>query len=191
MFTRCMLPLALAASLVSGAASAATYEIETHHTYPSLEMSHMGISIWRGKFNKSSGTVTYDARAKTGSVDIKTETASIDFGHDEMNKHSIAEDWLNAAQFPTLEYKGKLVFKGKGADPTEVDGQLTMRGVTKPLKLKIKSFKCIDHPFYKKEVCGADAEGTLDRADYGMTQYADNGMGKILIRIQVEAIRQD
>jgi len=191
MFTRRLLPLGLAAVLLPAAASAATYEIETHHTYPSLEMSHMGISVWRGKFNKSSGTVSYDRKAKTGTVDIKTETASIDFGHDEMNKHSVDKDWLNAAEFPTLSYKGKLVFKGKGDSPVAVDGELTLRGVTKPLKLKINSFKCIDHPFYKKEVCGADAEGTLDRVDYGMTQYAGKGMDKILIRVQVEAIKQD
>lgn len=191
MLIRRMLPLALAAALMPAAASAANYEIEAYHTYPSLEMTHMGISIWRGKFNKSSGTVTLDRKARTGAVDIQTEIASVDFGLDEMNKHAVSEDWLNAAKYPTMSYKGKLVFKGKGDTPTAVEGELTLRGVTRPLKLKINSFKCIDHPFYKKEACGADAEGTLDRVDYGMTQYADNGAGKIHIKIQVEAVRKD
>lgn len=63
--------------------------------------------------------------------------------------------------------------------------------MTRPVKLKINSFKCIDHPYYKKEVCGADAEGQLDRADFGMTQYTDNGAGRITLKVQVEAIREN
>lgn len=186
---RRLLPLALATTLLPVVAAADNYAIETHHTYPSLEMSHMGLSIWRGKFNESSGTATLDRKAKTGTVDIQTKVASVDFGHDEMNKHAVSEDWLNAAKYPVMNYKGTLKFKGD--TPVAVDGQLTLRGVTKPLKLKINSFKCIDHPFYKKEACGADAEGQLDRADYGMTQYTDNGAGIIKLKIQVEAIKED
>ncbi|HSW11671.1 MAG TPA: YceI family protein [Solimonas sp.] len=187
MSIRRLLPAALCV-LLPAVASADQYVIETHHTYPSLEMSHMGISIWRGKFNKSSGKVTLDRKAKTGTVDIAVETASVDFGHDEMNKHAVAEDWLNAARYPVMNYKGQLKFSGD--TPSTIDGQLTMRGVTRPVTLKINSFTCIDHPFYKKEVCGADAEGQLDRADFGMTQYTDNGAGKITIKVQVEAIRE-
>jgi polyisoprenoid-binding protein YceI len=86
-----------------------------------------------------------------------------------------------------MNYKGTLKFKGDA--PASVDGQLTLLGVTKPLQLTINSFKCIDHPYYKKEVCGADAEGDIDRADFGMTQYTDNGAGKIHLRIQVEALK--
>jgi polyisoprenoid-binding protein YceI len=64
-----------------------------------------------------------------------------------------------------------------------------LRGVTRPLRLKINSFNCIDHPYYKKEVCGADAEGELNRADFGMTQYAEGEAGKVRLRIQVEAMK--
>ena len=170
-------------------AGTANYTIDADHTYPSLEMSHMGISIWRGKFNKTSGKVTLDRAAKTGSADIQIETASIDFGHDKMNEHAIAEDWLNAQKFPTMTYKGKLKFKGDM--PESVDGQLTLRGVTKPVKLKINSFKCIEHPMFKKEYCGADAEGVLNRADFGMTKYSEGEAGKIYMRIQVEALRDN
>ncbi|MGH8432848.1 MAG: YceI family protein [Solimonas sp.] len=185
---RHLLPLALAAALAPAIAAADQYVIETHHTYPSLEMTHMGISIWRGKFNHSSGKVTLDRKARTGTVDIQVDAASVDFGHDEMNKHAVAEEWLNVKQYPVMNYRGRLQFDGDS--PSAVDGQLTLRGVTRPVKLKINSFVCIDHPFYKKEVCGADAEGMVDRADFGMTQYTENGAGKILLRIQVEAIKE-
>lgn len=186
-FRRKLLPLALVA-VIAPVAAADQYVIETHHTYPSLEMSHMGISVWRGKFNRSSGKVTLDRKARTGTVDIQVDAASIDFGHDEMNKYAVADEWLNVKRYPAMNYKGTLKFEGD--TPSAVDGQLTLRGVTRAVKLKINSFTCIDHPFYKKEVCGADAEGQLDRADFGMTQYTDNGAGKILLRIQVEAIKE-
>lgn len=184
--------LAAAFAGISTGAGAAPekYTLDPSHTYPSLEFPHMGLSIWRGKFNETSGSVTLDAAAKAGSVEIEVATASIDFGHDEMNEHARGADWLNVEKFPTMNYKGKLKFKD--AVPSSVDGELTLKGVTKPLTLKINNFTCLDpHPFYKKKVCGADVEGELNRAEFGMPQYTDNGMGIIKLRIQVEGIKDE
>jgi polyisoprenoid-binding protein YceI len=181
------LALILAAASGQGVLAADSYTIDPNHTYPSLEFSHMGLSVWRGKFNKSSGSVRLDRAARTGSAEIAIEIASIDFGHEKMNEFALTPDWLDAARFPTMTYKGMLRFNGD--TPATVDGQLTLRGVTRPVKLKINSFKCIMHPYYKKEVCGADAEGDLDRAEFGMTQYTEDNAGKIHLHIQVEAIK--
>jgi polyisoprenoid-binding protein YceI len=165
------------------------FDIESHHTYPSLEMPHMGLSIWRGKFNKTTGKVTLDRAAKTGTAEITVDAGSIDFGHDQMNQFSLGADFLNVAKYPTMTYKGKLVFQGD--TPASVDGMLTMIGVTRPVRLVVNSFKCIEHPYYKKEACGADLEGDLNRADFGMTKFVEYDTGKIHLRIQVEAIRAD
>ena len=182
-----MLAVLIAAVSVPSLAVADQYTVDPEHTYPSLEFSHMGLSIWRGKFNKTSGKITLDRVARTGSADIQVDVASIDFGHDKMNEHAISKDWLNVEKFPTMTYKGTLKFNGD--TPAAVDGQLTLRGVTKPLNLKINSFKCMEHPLFKKEVCGADAEGDLNRADFGMTQYSEGEAGKVHLRIQVEALK--
>lgn len=99
----------------------------------------MGVSIWRGKFNKSSGKVTFDASPKTGNVQVQVDVNSIDFGHEKMNEFALTADWLNAAKFPTMSYKGALVFKGE--NPVAVEGQLTLLGVTKPLKLTLNKFQ--------------------------------------------------
>ncbi len=163
------------------------YVIDPDHTYPSFEMPHMGISVWRGKFTRSSGEVTLDLAARSGSVNIEIASGSIDFGHAGMDTHAVTDDWLNASKYPTMTYAGTLRFNGD--TPSGVDGSLTLRGVTKPVKLTINTFKCIDHPYYNKPVCGADASGEFDRADFGMTQYADNGMGRIRLQIQVEAFK--
>jgi polyisoprenoid-binding protein YceI len=166
-----------------------TYSVDPNHTYPSLEFSHMGISIWRGKFNTTSGKITLDRAAKTGTADIRVDVTSIDFGHSIMKRFALAEDWLNAEKFPVMTYKGTIHFEGD--TPDAVEGQLTLLGVTKPLRLKINSLKCIEHPMFKREVCGADAEGDMNRADWGMKLYSEGEAGKVHLRIQVEATKED
>ncbi len=168
-------------------AAADNYTVDPNHTYPSLEFSHMGLSVWRGKFDRSSGKVTLDRAAKTGSAAIEVDMSSIDFGHPKMNAAAMSSDWLNVAKYPTMNYTGTLQFQAD--TPVAVDGQLTLLGVTRPLQLRINSFKCMPHPMLKREVCGADAEGDLNRADFGLTQYSENGAGNIHLRIQVEAIK--
>ncbi len=179
--------LAIICAAASLNASAAEYTIDPDHTYPSLEFSHMGLSIWRGKFDRTSGKATLDQAARSGSVDIVIDSSSIDFGHDKMKEFALGEDWLNVKQFPTMRYQGTLRFKGD--TPVAVDGTLTLLGVSKPVRLTLNSFKCIEHPYYKKEVCGGDAEADLNRADFGMTKYSEGEAGKIHLRIQVEAIK--
>lgn len=183
-----LITAALAAALPAAAAET-RYTIDPGHTYPSLEMSHMGISVFRGKFNKTTGKITLDREAKTGTVDVQVDPASLDFGNDEMAAGSREKDWLDVAAYPTMTYKGKLTFTGD--TPSGVDGELTLRGVTKPLKLRIDSFKCIQHPMRKKEVCGADALGEFNRADFGMTKISEGPLGVIRVEIQVEANKDD
>ena len=147
----------------------------------------MGISFWRGKFNSSAGKVLLDRVAKTGTVDISIDAKSVDFGHDKMNEHARGADFFNVEKFPAITYKGTIVFTGD--TPSSVDGQLTMLGVTKPVKLTINSFTCIPHPFYKKEVCGADVSGAFDRVDFGMDYGAQYGPTLAKLAIQVEALK--
>ena len=176
-----------ATASASALAAADTYTIDKDHTYPSFEFSHMGISVWRGKFTRTSGKVALDRAARAGSVNILVNTGSIDFGHKAMDEFAIGADWLNVEWHPTMSYQGALRFEGD--TPVAVDGRLTLLGNTRALNLKINSFKCIEHPMLKREVCGADAEGELNRADFGMKLYSEGEAGKIRLRIQVEALK--
>lgn len=148
-----------------------------------------GMSVWRGKFTSSSGKIVLDQAAKTGTVDITIDIASIDYGLAKMNEHAKSAEIFDAAKFPTATYKGKLV-KFVGDAPTEVEGTFTLHGVAKPLTLKIVQFKCMINPMMKKEVCGADAKATLNRSDYGVSYGADYGFKQeVNLQIQVEGIR--
>jgi polyisoprenoid-binding protein YceI len=181
-----------AALLGSGAASAAPvgYEVDPEHTYPYFEADHMGMSMWRGRFNKTSGKLTMDRTAGTGTIDIAIETASIDFGHAKLDEYMVGPEQLDAKKFPKVTYKGKLVRFVNGA-PTEATGELTMRGVTLPVALKLNMFKCMPHPLLKREWCGADAFGTLDRGKFGMDYAPQWGFKPdVTLRIQVEAVAE-
>ena len=179
----------LAALGTSAAFAANTYKIDPNHTYPSFEADHLGISVWRGKFNKSEGTIVLDPAAKAGALDIVVDINSIDFGHDKMNEHAKKEDIFDAAKFPTATFKSTKV-NFTGDVPTSVDGELTLRGVTKPLTLTINKFKCIVHPMHKREVCGADVTGQFQRSDFGINAGLPRFSPEVKLAIQVEAVKQ-
>ncbi len=168
------------------------YTVDPEHTYASFEAPHIQqISIWRGKFDHTqSGTVTLDRAKKTGTVDIVIDTTSIDFGHEKMNKHAKSADFFDVEKFPTATYHSDSI-KFDGDAPSEVDGQLTLHGVTKPVVLKINSFKCIMHPMLKVQVCGADASASFDRSDFGIAYAVPMTGGQVKLQIQVEAKLDD
>jgi polyisoprenoid-binding protein YceI len=179
--------LLVALLALAGLANATTYNIDPNHTYPSFEADHKGLSLWRGKFNGTKGTITLDRAAKTGSLDITIDTTSIDFGHDKMNTHAKSADIFNVEKFPTATYKGKSV-KFNGDQLVSVDGELTLNGVTKPVELKVDRFKCVQDARLKREVCGANASAEFKRTDFGINFGTPAFAPEVKLAIQVEAI---
>ncbi|TKC91054.1 polyisoprenoid-binding protein [Trinickia terrae] len=181
----------LASSVSFGAFAADTYQLDPNHTYPSFEADHLGgVSTWRGKFTKSSGTVTLDRAAKTGTVEVTVDPASIQTGNGKLDEHLRTDAFFDVAKFSDVTYKGTQI-KFDGDKPSEVVGTLTMHGVTKPLNLKIESFKCIMHPMLKKEDCGVEASAEFNRADWGMDFGKNYGFSLVTkLHIQAEGIKQ-
>ncbi len=189
--TRALLA-ALATAALATAASAApvTYNVDPDHTYPAFETDHMGgLSVWRGKVTQSAGKVVLDREAKTGTVEITMQAKSVDTGNGALNEHLHTAEYFDVAKYPTATYKGKLA-SFKGDAPTEVQGELTLHGVTKPVTLKILSFKCMENPMVHKEVCGADAEATIQRDQFGIDAGTNFGFRMdVKLRISIEAIK--
>jgi polyisoprenoid-binding protein YceI len=182
---------ALAASLsFSAFADVSTYQLDPDHTYPSFEADHIGgLSVWRGKFDRSQGTVTLDRAARTGTVEVTTEIASVHTGSTKLDQNLQAEQFFDASKFPEAAYKGTIRFKGD--KPVSVVGNLTMHGVTRPLTLDIDSFRCMPHPMLKREVCGVDAVGEFDRSDFGIDFGKTYGFSmKTRLLISAEALKQ-
>jgi polyisoprenoid-binding protein YceI len=164
------------------------YNIDPNHTYPSFAADHMGgLSVWRGKLRATGGTITLDRSAHTGTVDVTIDVASIDFDNDKLNEHAKSAEMFDVAQYPTATYHGT-ISKFNGDAPSEVDGSLTLHGVTKPVKLMINSFLCKTSPTNNKEKCGADASAMLNRADFGINFGQQMGFKMdVKLEIQVEA----
>ena len=185
----CTLLFLLASAAVS--AAPVTYDIDPDHTHPSFEADHFGgLSVWRGLFRKTTGKVVLDRVAGTGSVDVTVDAASVDFGLPALETVVTGPQYFDTARYPTAHYAGSLGGFTDGA-PTTLTGELTLHGVTRPLTLRLLSFKCTTHPLLKREWCGADAYGTLDRSQYGMDSGKEWGFRmQVTLRIQVEAIAE-
>lgn len=177
-----------ALALSAAAFAADSYSIDSRHTFPVFEVNHLGFSTQRGRFNKTTGTITLDTAARKGGVEVVIDTASIDMGLEDWDKHMMNEDFFNVEKHPTMTFKSdKFIFrKGK---PAEVHGTLTLLGVERPVKLTVNHFHCGVHPINKKAVCGADLTTRIKRSDFGMTKFLPAVGDDIYIRIPVEAFK--
>ncbi len=185
----------LAALIVSLAAAApalaapVTYTVDNTHTFPRFSYSHFGYSTQLSRFDTTRGTVVYDAAAKTGSVDITIDAKSVNTGDATFNEHIQGEEFRNTAKFPTSTFKStKVIFKGD--KPVKVEGNLTLKGVTKPVTLTVTSFQSMAHPMLKKPAIGANAFTVVKRSDFGAGKYAPYVGDEVRIDIALEAIAE-
>lgn len=181
---------AVAATLSTAALAAPeTYVIEGSHTLPTFSYSHFGYSTQLSRFDKTTGSITLDRATRTGSIDVKIDTTSVNTGFALFNEHIQGEDFLNTAQYPSATFvSSKVNFEGD--KPASVDGTLTLKGVSKPVTLKITSFMCMPHPMRKKDACGANATTVVKRSDFNMGKYAPHVGDDVTITIPVEAIKE-
>lgn len=185
----------LAALIVSLAAAApalaapVTYTMDNTHTFPRFSYSHFGYSTQLSRFDTTRGSVVFDAAAKTGSVDITIDAKSVNTGYATFNEHIQGEDFLDTAKFPTATFKStKVIFKGD--KPVKVEGNLTLKGVTKPVTLTVTSFQSMAHPMLKKPAIGANAFTVVKRSDFGAGKYAPYVGDEVRIDIALEAIAE-
>ena len=181
---------ALAAALAAPAVAAPeTYVLDSAHSYPRFSYNHFGYSTQVSRFNKTTGKIIYDKEAKTASVDIVIDATSVDSGFPVFNEHLRGEDFFDTAKYPTATFKStKVVFEGD--KPSAIEGNLTIKGITKPVTLTVTSFHAMPHPMKKKDAIGANAFTTVKRSDFNAGKYAPNVGDEIRIDLGVEAIKE-
>ena len=182
--------LILAVTIAAPALAAPeTFNVEPTHTFPRFSYNHLGYSVQLSRFDKTSGKVVFDKAAKTGSVDIVINTKSVSTGSDVFNEHIQGEDFLDTAKYPTATFKStKVVFEGD--KPARIEGNLTLKGVTKPVTLTVTSFQTMPHPMVKKDALGANAYTTVKRTDFNMGKNAPYVGDEVRIDIAIEAIKE-
>jgi len=166
-----------------------TFTLDGNHSFPRFSYSHFGYSIQMSRFDKTTGTIVLDKAAKNAKVDIVIDTKSVDTGSETFNEHIQGEDFLDTAKYPTATFKStKVIFDGD--KPASIEGNLTLKGVTKPVTLKVTSYQAMPHPMVKKDAIGANATVTVKRTDFNMGKYAPYVGDDVTIDIAVEAIKQ-
>lgn len=169
-------------------AETATYSIDPTHTFVTFEVRHFGTSTNRGRFDKKEGSVTLDRAAKTGKVEVTIDTNSINTGTEPFNAH-LKKEFFESASFPTAKFVGDK-FSFDGDKVTEVSGNLTLHGQTKPVTLKAQNYNCYQSPMLKREVCGGDFDTTIMRSDFGINAMLPFIPDTVHLVIQIEAVKQ-
>jgi polyisoprenoid-binding protein YceI len=187
--SQCLSALLLTMTASAALAAPETYVVDGSHTYPRFSYSHLGFSTQLSRFNTTTGKVVFDKAAKTGSVDIEIDAKSVDTGSTLFNQHIQAEDFLDTAKYPKAIFKStNVVFEGE--KPVKIEGNLTIKGVTKPVTLTVTSFQAMPHPMQKKDAIGANAYTTIKRSEFNAGKYAPNVGDEVRIDIAIEAIKQ-
>lgn len=186
--TKLTAALAIAGAFATSAIAApVTYVVDSGHSFPNFSYQHMGLSVQLSKFDKTTGTVTLDKAAKTASVDVVIDTTSVNTGSALFNEHIQAEDFFNTAQYPTATFKStKVTFEGD--QPATIEGDLTIKGITKPVTLKVTHFVTKPHPMMKKEAVGANATTVIKRSDFNLSKYVPNVGDEVTITVALEAV---
>ncbi len=176
--------------MLAGTAQADVYTIDERHTFPSFEISHLGFSTQRGRFNKTAGRIELDPQARKGRIDVTIDANSIDTGLEELEVRLKKDDFFHTENYPSIQFKSQHI-DFREDQPVGADGEMTLLGVTRPVRLVIEHFRCGLHPIYQRYVCGANASAAIKRSEFGMTAFAPAVGDEVQIRIQVEAFKAE
>lgn len=177
---------ALMATTFAAQAAPVTYVIDNSHTFPYFTYKHLGFSSQTHRFTETSGTITLDRKAKTGSADITINAESVDTGYAVFNEHIQAPDFFDTARHPKITFKGNQM-KFEGDKVASIAGDLTIKGITRPVTFTITHFHCAPHPMRRVETCGADATATVKRSDFNMGKHAPAVSDEVRLTLAVEA----
>lgn len=174
---------------LAGAAHAAVYELDPAHTFVHFEVLHFGTSTMRGRIGPVRGAVEFDRSARRGHVGLRIPMTSVDTGVAPFDARLRREDLLATDDHPEAFFVAA-DWRFAGEWPRELRGELTWRGISRPLALRALHFACRDDVRQRTEVCGGDFEAHLHRsefgADFGLPFIAD----RVRLVIQVEALRR-
>lgn len=185
-----LIAAALAAAIAAPALAAPqTYVLDSTHSFPRFSYDHMGLSKQILRFNQTTGEVVLDNQAKTASVNVTIDMNSIDTGVDAFDKHMKSADIFDTARFPTASFRSTNVTFA-GDRPATITGNLTIKGITRPVTLTVNSFSSKPHPMLKKDAIGANATGVIRRSEFN-AGYGVPGVGdEVRLDIALEAVKK-
>lgn len=187
-FARITTVLAFSSLLVAPALAAPTeYQLDSDHSFARFSYNHLGLSTQLSRFDDISGTIVFDPEAKTGEVDIVIDTTSVATGSEAFDGHIQGADFLATAEFPEARFVSKeVIFDGDV--PSQIVGELTLKGITQPVTLDVTHFVSTPHPMMQKPAIGADAQTTILRSDFDMDKFAPHIADEVTVTVAIEAL---
>ncbi len=189
-----ILPLAAVAQEAAPAPDPYLYEIDAGHSSVGFKVRHFTVSNVRGKFGAIEGSIRYNPDdLKDSGVKVKIDATSINTDHDQRDEHLRSPDFLDVATHPAITFKSIRVEKDD--DGWIMNGELTMRGVTKPVTFRFDMVGPITDPLGMQRV-GIEGSLVIDRRDWGLewSRVMDTGglfVGNdVEIEIAAEAVRR-
>lgn len=183
-----LLAAALATALAAPVfAAPQTYVIDSTHSYPRFSYDHMGFSKQILRFNDTTGEVILDKDAHKASVNVTIDMNSIDTGVDAFDQHMKSADIFDTARFPTATFRSTSV-RFAGDRPTSIEGELTIKGITKPVTLTVTSFTNKEHPMLKKDAIGANATAVIRRSEFNAGYIVPAVGDEVRLDIALEAV---
>jgi polyisoprenoid-binding protein YceI len=189
MIKHCAIAMMSAALAAPAFAAVENYTMDPAHTIPAFEVSHLGFTTQRGRFDKASGKITLDMAARKGSVELTIYTGSLDMGTAAWTAHLSDEGLFNVKTYPTMNFKSDhLIFDGDGR-VVAAEGALTLLGVTKPVLVTVSNFQCGLNPMNKKPLCAGDVSANIKRSDFGLIKYLGAVGDDVKVSVPVEAYK--
>lgn len=185
----CMVALMLAGGEAVSVCAAERFLLDATHTFPSFEIRHQGVSLMRGKFNRTQGRAVLAPDGGEDQIDVTVDAASVDTGLDDLNQKLRSPMFFNTQRFPEIRFvSGQIEYRdGK---PVSVRGNLTLLGETRPVALEVREFACTAQFLTRKHLCGADVHVLIKRSDFGMNFGIPLIGDEVRLAIEVEGVRE-
>jgi polyisoprenoid-binding protein YceI len=176
--------------LASAFAVVDVYERDPDHTFAWFEFNHLGYSTQRDRFDKVDATITLDLDNQVGSVDVSIDVQSISTGSLLFDQVLRSDMFFDAERFPVITFKSSRLNFGKFDDVTAVEGNLTVKGITRPVTLTVTHFKCMMHPMLRKPACGLNATGKVKRSEFNLGRFVPLIRDEITLHVSMEALKR-
>jgi len=165
------------------------YQVDPSHTFVYWGVVHLGTSTLRGRFERSTATIGFDPGTQRLDLSVSVDIASVSSGVPVLDGLIRGPSMLDAAAYPQAQFTAHgATFEGDV--PREIQGELSLHGVSAPLSLHATRWRCGLNPLFLREVCGGDFEGQLERSVFGVRHSVPFVSDRVTLWIQVEAIRQ-
>jgi len=178
---------ALVVCAASAQAAPETYVIDNSQTSSQFSYRYLGLAYQTHRFEKISGKVVLDQAARTGSAEVSIDATSVNTGHTLLNEQMQSEDFFDTANYPAITFKSRSMTLD-GEQPS-LSGELTIKGVTRPVTLAVTRFQCAQDPTFGADTCGATATLTVKRSDFNMGKYAFLVSDDITLNLALRAVK--